>query len=96
MDTRANNTKSICKESACYRYLNYDSYIYYKAIDQRFSLPIIVLSTLAGSASLGSNNLPEWSNIITLASAVVTITGIIIALKILKRVRTCNTSFHQV
>ena len=69
--------KAFAEKSACYRYLNYDSYIYYKAIDQRFSLPIIVLSTLAGSASLGSNNLPEWSNIITLASAVVNIiTGI--------------------
>lgn len=69
--------KTFAEKSSCYRYLNYDSYIYYKTIDQRFSLPIIVLSTLAGSASLGSNNLPEWSNLITLASACVNIiTGI--------------------
>tara|TARA_A100001015_G_C14994340_1_gene715506 strand:- start:28 stop:513 length:486 start_codon:yes stop_codon:yes gene_type:complete len=69
--------KSFAEKSACYRYLNYDSYIYYKTIDQRFSLPIIVLSTLAGSASLGGNNVPEWSKYITLCSAVVNIiTGI--------------------
>tara|TARA_B100001287_G_C22624648_1_gene501854 strand:- start:66 stop:809 length:744 start_codon:yes stop_codon:yes gene_type:complete len=69
--------KNFAEKSSCYRYLNYDSYIYYKTIDHRFSLPIIILSTLAGSASLGSNNLPEWSHIITIASAVVNIiTGI--------------------
>lgn len=69
--------KTFAEKSACYRYLNYDSYIYYKTIDQRFSLPIIVLSTLAGSASLGGNNLPEWSRYITLCSAIVNIiTGI--------------------
>lgn len=69
--------KTFAEKSSCYRYLNYDSYIYYKTIDHRFSLPIIILSTLAGSASLGSNNLPEWATIITLASAVVNIiTGI--------------------
>lgn len=69
--------KTFAEKSACYRYLNYDAYIYYKTIDQRFSLPIIVLSTLAGSASLGGGNLPEWSSLITLCSAVVNIiTGI--------------------
>jgi len=69
--------KTFAEKSSCYRYLNYDSYIYYKTIDHRFSLPIIILSTLAGSASLGSNNLPEWATMITLASAVVNIiTGI--------------------
>lgn len=73
-----NILKTFAEKSACYRYLNYDSYIYYKTIDQRFSLPIIVLSTLAGSASLGSNNLPQFSDVIILGSAIVNIiTGIL-------------------
>jgi len=70
--------KIIAEKSSCYRHINYECYIYYKSIDRRFSLPIIILSTLAGSASLGSGNVPQWSGIVTIASACINImTGIL-------------------
>lgn len=70
--------KSFAEKSACYRYINYECYTYYKNVDQKFSLPVIILSTLAGSASLGSGNIPTWASIITLSSAVINIiTGIL-------------------
>ena len=70
--------KQIAEKSACYRFINFECYNHYKKIDQRFSLPVIVLSTLAGSASLGSGNVPTYATIITLSSAVINIvTGIL-------------------
>lgn len=70
--------KHIAEKSMCYRYINYECYTHYKGVDQRFSLPVIILSTLAGSASLGSGNIPEFARIITICSAVINIvTGIL-------------------
>lgn len=70
--------KQIAEKSACYRYINFECYNHYKRQDQRFSLPVIVLSTLAGSASLGSGNVPSYATYITLSSAVINIiTGIL-------------------
>ena len=70
--------KQIAEKSSCYRYINFECYNHYKKIDQRFSLPVIVLSTLAGSASLGSGNVPAYATYITLSSAVINIiTGIL-------------------
>lgn len=70
--------KQIAEKSSCYRYINFECYNHYKKIDQRFSLPVIVLSTLAGSASLGSGNVPAYAGYITVSSAVINIiTGIL-------------------
>lgn len=70
--------KQIAEKSACYRYINFECYNHYKKIDQRFALPVIVLSTLAGSASLGSGNVPAYAAYITIASAIINIiTGIL-------------------
>lgn len=70
--------KSFAEKSMCYRYINYECYCWYKSVDQKFSLPVIILSTLAGSASLGSGNLPTYATYITLCSAVINIiTGIL-------------------
>lgn len=70
--------KQIAEKASCYRYINFECYNHYKKIDQRFALPVIVLSTLAGSASLGSGNVPTYATIITLSSAVINIvTGIL-------------------
>lgn len=77
-DDQESILKSFAEKAACYRYINYECYTYYKNVDQKFSLPVIILSTLAGSASLGSGNIPTWASIITLSSAVINIiTGIL-------------------
>ena len=77
-DSQEQILKEFAEKSMCYRYINYECYTHYKGVDYRFSLPVIILSTLAGSASLGSGNLPEYAEYITICSAIINIiTGIL-------------------
>ena len=43
---------------ACYRYLHYKSYQKYKQYTMRFTLPIIIISTLTGTANFAQETFP--------------------------------------
>lgn len=45
--------------SGCYRYMNHRAYIMYKGLSMRFTLPVIVLSTLTGTANFAQEQFPE-------------------------------------
>jgi hypothetical protein len=44
---------------ACYRLMHNRSYILYKDMNMRFSLPVIVISTITGTANFAQSTLPE-------------------------------------
>ena len=44
--------------SACYRYMNYQAYLSYKKMSFRFTLPIIVISTVTGTANFAQGTFP--------------------------------------
>lgn len=45
--------------SGCYRYMNHNAYLMYKSLSMRFTLPVIVLSTLTGTANFAQDQFPE-------------------------------------
>ena len=45
--------------SACYRYMHHRSFLMYKKLSLRFNLPVIVLSTVTGTANFAQNTFPE-------------------------------------
>lgn len=45
--------------AACYRYMNHRSYLMYKRMSLRFTLPVIVLSTVTGTANFAQTSFPE-------------------------------------
>ena len=45
--------------SGCYRYMNHRSFLMYKGLSMRFTLPVIVLSTLTGTANFAQEQFPE-------------------------------------
>ncbi len=45
--------------SACYRYMHHRSYMLYKKLSLRFTLPVIVLSTVTGTANFAQASFPE-------------------------------------
>lgn len=45
--------------SACYRYMHNHAYLIYKKQNMQFSLPVIVLSTITGTANFAQSSLPE-------------------------------------
>jgi len=45
--------------SACYRYMNHRAYLLYKKLSMRFTLPVIVLSTITGTANFAQEQFPE-------------------------------------
>jgi hypothetical protein len=45
--------------SGCYRYMNHKAYLMYKSLSMRFTLPVIVLSTLTGTANFAQDQFPE-------------------------------------
>lgn len=54
--------------AACYRYLHYKSYQKFKKLSFRFSLPIIIISTVTGTASFAHETFPvSWRNYVPLA-----------------------------
>tara|TARA_B110000444_G_scaffold43963_4_gene39907 strand:+ start:1290 stop:2177 length:888 start_codon:yes stop_codon:yes gene_type:complete len=44
---------------SCYRFMHNRSYLLYKDMNMRFSLPVIVLSTITGTANFAQSTLPE-------------------------------------
>ena len=46
------------ESAACYRYLHYKAYVRYKRMSFRFTLPIIVLSTITGTANFAQESFP--------------------------------------
>lgn len=45
--------------AACYRYMHHRSFMMYKKLSLRFNLPVIVLSTITGTANFAQTTLPE-------------------------------------
>lgn len=45
--------------AACYRYMNYQAYLKYKQASMRFTLPVIVLSTITGTANFAQEQFGE-------------------------------------
>jgi|TARA_B110000093_G_scaffold26788_1_gene26159 hypothetical protein len=47
------------EQSACYRYMHHRAFLMYKILSLRFNLPVIVLSTITGTANFAQSTLPE-------------------------------------
>ena len=45
--------------SACYRYMHNPAYLVYKKQSMRFTLPVIILSTITGTANFAQGSFPE-------------------------------------
>ncbi len=70
MDTNKQNNKKIWhtqqekilkvwgEQSACYRYMHFKSYQKYKKSSMRFTLPIIIISTITGTANFAQDTFP--------------------------------------
>jgi len=50
--------KSWGEAAACYRFMHYQSFLKYKKSNMRFTLPVIVLSTLTGTANFAQEQFP--------------------------------------
>jgi len=48
-----------CDIAQCYKWLNIETYKYYKNINSYLTIPCIVLSTISGTASFGIPSIPE-------------------------------------
>src|SRR5210317_1616408 len=44
--------------AACYRYMHHRSFLLYKKLSMRFNLPVIVLSTITGTANFAQTSFP--------------------------------------
>ena len=55
--------------SACYRYMHHRSFLMYKKLSLRFNLPVIVLSTITGTANFAQSSFPD--NIKLIAPAII-------------------------
>lgn len=51
--------KSWGEAAACYRYMNHRAYILYKNKSMNYTLPIIVISTITGTANFAQQTFPE-------------------------------------
>ena len=45
--------------SGCYRYMNHRAFLMYKKLSMRFTLPVIVLSTITGTANFAQDQFPD-------------------------------------
>lgn len=45
--------------AGCYRYMNHKSFLMYKKLSMRFTLPVIILSTITGTANFAQDQFPE-------------------------------------
>jgi len=48
-----------CDIAQCYKWLNIETYKYYKSVNSYLTIPCIVLSTISGTASFGIPSIPE-------------------------------------
>jgi len=46
--------------SACYRYMHHRAFLTYKKLSLRFSLPVIVLSTITGTANFAQRSFQKY------------------------------------
>ena len=44
--------------AACYRYMNYQAFLMFQKLSMRFTLPVIVLSTITGTANFAQEQFP--------------------------------------
>ena len=44
--------------SACYRFMNHKAFLMYKKLSMRFTLPVIILSTITGTANFAQDQFP--------------------------------------
>jgi len=59
--------KSWGESSSCYRYLHFQAYLKYKKMNMKFTLPIIVLSTITGTANFAQETFPtDWQEYVPL------------------------------
>ena len=47
------------ESSSCYRYMHFKAYQHFKQVNMRFTLPIIVISTVTGTANFAQETFPE-------------------------------------
>jgi len=59
--------KSWGESSSCYRYLHFQAYLKYKSMNMKFTLPIIVISTITGTANFAQETFPlSWQTYVPL------------------------------
>ena len=59
--------KSWGEKSSCYRYLHFKAYLKYKELNMRFTMPIIVISTVTGTANFAQETFPvAWQEYVPL------------------------------
>jgi hypothetical protein len=58
-DQHENILRQWGEAAACYRYMNHRAYLMYKTLSMQFTLPVIVLSTITGTANFAQNTFPE-------------------------------------
>lgn len=58
-DQHENILRQWGEASACYRFMNHRAYLMYKTLSMRFTLPVIVLSTITGTANFAQTTFPE-------------------------------------
>lgn len=55
------------EQASCYRFMHNNAYINYKKLNARFSLPVIILSTVSGTANFAQGTFPlSWQNYVPL------------------------------
>lgn len=56
------------EQAACYRYMHYAAYTRFKSLNMRMTLPIIVISTVTGTANFAQETFPEdWQEYVPAA-----------------------------
>jgi hypothetical protein len=58
-DQHENILRQWGEAAACYRYMNHRAFLMYKTLSMRFTLPVIVLSTITGTANFAQNTFPK-------------------------------------
>jgi hypothetical protein len=60
-----NILKTWGEQSSCYRYMHFKAYQKYKKMSMRFTLPIIIISTLTGTANFAQETFPtSWKKFV--------------------------------
>ena len=57
-DQHENILRQWGEAAGCYRFMNHRAYLMYKTLSMRFTLPVIVLSTITGTANFAQSTLP--------------------------------------
>ena len=57
-DQHENILRQWGEAAGCYRFMNHRAYFMYKSLSMRFTLPVIVLSTITGTANFAQSTLP--------------------------------------